>query len=154
MTATLKAVESRLKAVEDEITLSRLVNSYFALADRSDWEHWSALFADDGIFVTPMSGEELTGPQAILEGVANGIGRAFAATQHYITNLEISIAGDAATASGELIFAALTENARPNQYLMMGGRYRWSFVRDNERWIINHAGNVLLWNNIPDESAV
>lgn len=147
------ALESRLKVVEDELALRRLVNSYFSIADRSDWGAWSELFTRDGIFVPPGTTDELKGPAAIHEGVNARLSGAFDASQHYITNLEIEVAGDAATAAGELIFAALTDGAKPNHYLMMGGRYSWSFARIGGRWMITRAGNVFVWNNMPDEAA-
>jgi uncharacterized protein (TIGR02246 family) len=147
------ALESRLRAVEDELAVNRLVNKYFTLADRFDWKSWSELFSPEGVFVTPGTSDELKGPANIHEGVSARLTGAFHASQHYITNLEIEVSGDTATAHGEMIFAAVKDGTAPNRYLMMGGRYNWALERIDGRWSIKKAWNSFVWNNMPDDPA-
>jgi uncharacterized protein (TIGR02246 family) len=142
-----EVLAARLKLVEDDLAVRRLVNRYLAVADKLDWRAWSELFAEDGTFVLPGTTEALTGRREIFEVIDKRLGGAFHATQHYITNLEVEVEGDSATAEGDLIFAAVTDGGDPSQYLLMGGRYFWSFVRSVDGWEVQRAGNSFVWSD-------
>jgi uncharacterized protein (TIGR02246 family) len=146
------ARELRLRAVEDELALRRLVNNYMSIADKQDWKGWSELFTESGIFLVSGTGQALNGQREIYEVTRERLAGAFQDTQHYITNLDVEINGDTATAMGDLIFAAVADRNKPEKHLLIGGRYKWSFTRVRDKWQVARAGCEFVWNNRPGES--
>jgi uncharacterized protein (TIGR02246 family) len=147
-----ESLERRVRAIEAQLEIRQLVNNYFAIADRLDWKGWAGLFAADGVFVVPDTKEELKGPAEIYRVTEQRLGGAFQDTQHYIANLDVKVDGDVASAAGDFIFAAVKDRSRPNQHLLLGGRYSWSFVRENSAWRVARASNAFVWNNMEDEA--
>jgi uncharacterized protein (TIGR02246 family) len=146
------AIELRLRAVEDELALKRLVNNYMSIADRQDWKGWSELFTESGIFDVPGTGQALNGRSEIHEVTRERLAGAFQSTQHYISNLNVEINGDTASAMGDLIFVAVADRNKPERHLLLGGRYKWSFARVGDQWQVARAGCEFVWNNQPGES--
>ena len=140
-----KDLENRLRRIEDEMALQRLINVYHKTADAFDWKGWSECFAEDAVFVNQFGVHR--GRQEIYDRCRKRFGTVFRVFQHVIVNACFDIAGDTASGTGNLLFVGLREGNRKNHYFLAGGRYEWAFVRTPEAWIIKTGTLTFLWDN-------
>jgi ketosteroid isomerase-like protein len=147
-------LESRLQLLEDELALRKLISAYTKRGDAFDWKGWSELFTENAVFTVPGAFGTLRGRKEIHDIPKARIDGVFAATQHYIVNLDFDIKGDSAEGTGSLIYAAVADNNKPSEYYMSGGRYKWTFSRTKTGWLIAKAHLDFLWNNASGADSV
>ncbi|MFL6603441.1 MAG: nuclear transport factor 2 family protein [Steroidobacteraceae bacterium] len=140
-------LESRLQQLEDDLALRKLIAAYTRTGDAFEWQAWSELFTPDAVFTVPGAFGILRGRQEIHDIPKSKIDGVFHTTQHCIVNLDFDVQGDTAKGTGSLIYTAVADPAKPNEYYMAGGRYQWSFARTQAGWRIAKAHLDFLWNN-------
>lgn len=152
---TERALELRIRLLEDESALRKLINTYHKRADAFEWEAWAACFTDDAVFVLAGTFGTLHGRQQILEVCKGQMDHIYQVHQHIMVNLDFDIdGGDSAGGTGNLIFTALADAGDQARYYQAGGRYQWKFRRTGQGWRIAEARLDFLWNNGADEDAV
>lgn len=138
-------LDQRLRSIEDELALRRLVNLYQKTGDTFDWEGWSQCFSEDAVFVNQFGAHH--GRQEIHDRCKGRFGSAFQVFQHVIVNILLDIGADTATGTANLIFVGMRDANKKSNYFIGGGRYEWQFARLAEGWKITHGLLTFLWDN-------
>lgn len=138
-------LDQRLRSIEDELALQRLINLYQKTGDAFDWAGWSQCFCEDAVFVNQFGVHH--GRGEIHDLCKRRFGKVFQVFQHVIVNVLLDISGDTATGTANLIFVGMREAAEKSDYFLGGGRYEWQFVRLAEGWRIKHGRLTFLWDN-------
>lgn len=148
-------LEARLDRLETIQALTRVINSYHQTADRFDWEAWAEHFTDDATFVFEHGFGEMTGRAGILEICKSSMDPYYDLMQHIMVNLDFEITGPA-TAKGRanLIFTAIFDGEKRDNYYQAGGIYRWEFAKTDRGWLISKAYLDFVWNNGNDQGGV
>lgn len=127
-------VEARLRRMEDERAIERLLIEYGRTLDNRDFAAWSALFTEDGEWQGAQGGYKgraqlRTSMEKIFTDAAADIpkGRNF----HAMSNFIIDVQGDRATASSKFVFYKL-EGSKP--VAEVTGRYEDELVRVGGAW--------------------
>jgi hypothetical protein len=137
----LRALEARLRAVEDELALYRLMTSYGPAADSGDGEKASEIWTEDGVYdadgpgVMPgraaiaamLAGE---GHQAMVPGCA-----------HVNTPVVITVDGDVATAVG---YSQVWRTDDGTHRVFRLAANLWEFARTEEGWRVVRRTNRRL----------
>lgn len=144
---------ARLETIQD---LTRLINSYHQTADRFDWEDWATHFTDDAVFVFEHGFGEMAGREGILEICKSSMDPFYDLMQHIMVNLDFEITGpDTASGRANLIFTAIFDSEKRDNYYQAGGIYRWDFRKTAEKgWLISKAYLDFVWNNGNDQGSV
>jgi hypothetical protein len=135
--AKTTTLEARLQRLEDTETIRLLLERYLVLNETRDYPAYSQLFAKNGELVLRRG--RATGPDAILKLMNDSFGAANAApnnplngSKHLLSNVEIRVDGDTATASSRWTLLTVGEDKRP--MLAQTGRYGDKLVRENGVW--------------------
>jgi ketosteroid isomerase-like protein len=127
-------IETRMKRMEDEKAIERLLLEYGRTLDQRDFAAYAALFAKDGEWKGALGSYK--GPAAIQAAME----KTFAAAAgdipkgsnfHVMSNFIIEVQGDRATADSMFIFYKLNK-AVPEP--AVAGRYRDVLIRENGAW--------------------
>ena len=146
---------AKIKYLDDQLQLRKLINTYHWRADHHDWEGWSQTFTEDAVFDLPNSFGLLNGRKEIHDVCKGNMAHIYKIMQHIMVNLDFEITGpDSATGHANLIFTALADPSKPTQFVQSGGRYNWEFKRTPAGWRIHRARLDFLWNNGGDKEAV
>jgi hypothetical protein len=135
------ALETRLRAVEDELALYRLMTSYGPAADSGDGTKASEIWTEDGVYdadgpgvmagrraiVAMLSGE---GHQAMVPGCA-----------HVNTPVVITVDGDRATAVG---YSQVWRTDDGKHRVFRLAANRWEFARTDAGWRVVRRTNRRL----------
>jgi 3-phenylpropionate/cinnamic acid dioxygenase small subunit len=128
---------ARLRRVEDELALLRLLTDYAAFLDGRDWDRYVALFTADGEWTNPGgSYKSQAAIRAMLERDVGPAGAPNRTAYHIISNPQVDLDGDRATATSRFLFMMRGPDNRPVPAL--AGMYRDSFVREDSKWKIRH----------------
>ncbi len=148
-------LETRLKKHEDIQALTRLINSYHQTADRFDWDGWAEHFTDDATFYFEHGFGEMTGRDGIKEICKSSMDPFYDLMQHIMVNLDFEMTGpDTAKGRANLIFTAIFDGEKRDNYYQAGGIYRWDFARTDDGWRIANAYLDFVWNNGNDTDGV
>jgi uncharacterized protein (TIGR02246 family) len=127
-------VDARLRRMEDERAIERLLVEYGRTLDSRDFAAWSALFTEDGEWQGAQGGYKgrtqlRTSMEKIFTDAAADIpkGRNF----HAMSNFIIDVQGDRATASSKFVFYKL-DGSKP--VAEVAGRYEDMLVRVGGAW--------------------
>jgi SnoaL-like domain len=142
---------ARLTQLEDKQALAALMNRYSHAVDTFDWDTWGACWAPDAIADFGRSGP-VRGRDAIVgqSREAQGIYQLRGGIQHLIANIELTVSGDVAEGSGNLLFSCSLNSAVAPPDLAICGKYRWEFVRATEGWQIKRAWLRRIWSAGPN----
>ncbi|GAA3864822.1 nuclear transport factor 2 family protein [Streptomyces sedi] len=144
-----RALEARLRQLEDREALRGLLMRGWRALDRKDWDSWIAHWAEDAVLDFGPWGET-RGRRAIRERV-EAAEAAYPAMQHHILNLHLEVEGDRATGTGYMWFVAVTEPERADSPYAMGGPYDWEFRRGADgRWLMTRQRLGLWWTTGED----
>lgn len=126
-----KALAARVQRVEDIQEIQRVLLDYGRFLDARDFASYSRLFAKDGEWAGGFG--TVQGPaaiQAFMEKQIAGPNRGN--TFHILSNFEIDVQGDTATAWSRWTF--VTPGADKKPAVSQAGRYDDTFVRENGHW--------------------
>ena len=130
----LASLAKRVQVLEDREDIRALILAYGQAHDHRDYRTFSNLFASNGEWVGGLGSAK--GPQAIFELMDKTIGHNplpnGSGTYHVMTNDQIKIDGDRASAETKWIYITPGENNTPT--LAFLGRYLDQFVRENGEW--------------------
>jgi ketosteroid isomerase-like protein len=125
------AVEARLQRLEDIEQIRTVLLNYGRFLDARDFAAYSRLFAKDGEWAGGFG--TVQGPAAIQAFMEKNItGPNTGHTYHILSNFEIEVHGDTATAWSR--WAYITPGADGKPVIAQGGRYDDALVRENGVW--------------------
>jgi len=134
---TVAALEARLKRLEDTEAVRELLTDYTRLMDSRDFAGYSRLFTADGELVFGRNRPK--GPEEIRKVMEQGsqsadAGRAaaLAASAHLLTDVDVRVAGDQATATSRWTLITRGPDDRPA--VGARGHYVDIIVREPDRW--------------------
>ncbi len=145
-----------MHSFEDEFAIRRLMDQYGAGVDERDWDAWSTIFDDP--LATDFSGIDPAFAPATVSRAdhvagARSVIDQFDATQHMITNVQVSFEGDEAKARAVMRAEHWLSGLRgPARYTMFGV-YENRFRRRSAGWVISSLalritrdeGNLDVW---------
>jgi ketosteroid isomerase-like protein len=124
-------VEARLQRLEDIDQIRTVLLNYGRFLDARDFAAYSRLFAKDGEWIGGFG--TVQGPAAIQAFMEKNIaGPNTGNTYHILSNFEIEVHGDTATAWSR--WAYVTPGADGWPVIAQGGRYDDTLVRENGAW--------------------
>lgn len=131
------ALEQRVQELEDQIAIQRVITDYSAYLDARDYDGYVGLFTEDGVWAngeTRREGQDEI--RAMLTGLFGEVPEDFVNTSsfHQISNFEIDVDGDEATAKSRFIFVMRGEGGAPTNEL--SGQYHDRLVRTEQGWKI------------------
>ncbi len=155
VTGTKLTVEARLQRLQDESEIRRRLQGYMALLHNRDWDNYVLMFSHDADLVMDEGvrhgrDDIRTRMAAATERMAKAaIGRPVRQSADLLSNVEVSVRGDIATASSRFTF--LAENDA-NQFVVRGsGLYLDSWVREDGEWRIKRR--KVAWDLLASASA-
>ena len=132
--AELEALAARVQVLEDREDIRALILAYGAAHDHRDYRTFAALFATQGEWVGGLGSAK--GPEAIFELMNRTIGHDpkpnGSGTFHVMTNDQIKIDGDRASATTKWIYITPSDDNAPK--LVYLGHYDDQFIRENGAW--------------------
>lgn len=129
------SLEARIQRIEDELAIRRILVDYAAFLDGRDYARYAALFTADGEWTG--GGGSHKGQAAIrgmLETVLGKPGAPNRANFHIISNPQVDLTGDRATARSRYLFVMRAPDGRPQPSL--AGIYTDELVREKGQWKI------------------
>jgi hypothetical protein len=125
------SIEARLQRMEDIEEIRAVLTDYGRFLDARDFASYSRLFAKDGEWVGGLG--TVQGPAAIKVFMEKAIpGPNAVHNYHLLSNFEIEVRGDTATAWSRWAFVVPGPDKKPA--IAQGGRYDDTFVRENGHW--------------------
>jgi uncharacterized protein (TIGR02246 family) len=132
--ADLESLATRVQVLEDREAIRALILAYGAAHDHRDYRTFSNLFAREGEWVGGLGSAK--GPQAIFELMDRTIGHNpqpnGSGTYHVMTNDQIKIDGDLASAITKWIYITPGDDGAPRMVFL--GHYDDQFIRENGEW--------------------
>ena len=132
--ADLESIAARVQVLEDREAIRALILAYGQAHDHRDYRTFANLFASQGEWVGGLGSAK--GPQAIFELMDKTIGHDpkpnGSGTYHVMTNDQIVIDGDRASATTKWIY--ITPGADNAPRLVFLGHYDDQFIRENGAW--------------------
>ncbi|PWK71363.1 ketosteroid isomerase-like protein [Streptomyces sp. CG 926] len=136
----------RLRVLEDEEALRRLMIRGWRALDRKDWRAWIECWAEDAVLEFEPWGE-IHGKEAIRSKVEQAEAH-FPSMQHHILNMDFQVEGDRATGVGYMWFVAVTGDERSASPYSMGGPYDWDYRRTPEGgWLLTRQKLGVWWTD-------
>jgi uncharacterized protein (TIGR02246 family) len=131
------STEQRLRRAADTLAIERVITDYAARLDAHDFDGYVALFARDGTWQTGQTVRR--GPaeiRAMLVGLYGEPPKGFvnADSYHLVSNIEVDVDGDHATARSRHLLMRRGTGGHPTPAL--AGYYEDEFVREDGRWKI------------------
>jgi uncharacterized protein (TIGR02246 family) len=132
--SVLATLAGRIQVLEDREAIRALILEYGAAHDARDYRRFAALFADSGEWVGGLGSAR--GPAAIFELMDRTIGHdpqpGGSGTYHVMTNEQIVIDGDSASATTKWIYLTPGPDEAPRMVFL--GHYNDQFIRENGEW--------------------
>jgi uncharacterized protein (TIGR02246 family) len=130
-------IEQRLRRVEDELAIRRVLVDYAATQDAHDFDAYVALFARNGEWVNGSTVHK--GHAAIRKMLVDLYGAPPPGfvnndSYHITSNPQIEVNGDRATARSRHLLVMRGANGQPTPAL--AGRYEDEFIREDGKWKI------------------
>lgn len=130
-------LEQRLRLVEDELAVRRVITAYSNAQDAHDYDGYVALFAKNGEWVS--GSNVFRGHEAIKNMLvdlygASSPGYVNGESFHISFNADVRVNGDKATATSRHVLFMRGQKGEPVP--MLSGRYDDEFVREDGQWRI------------------
>jgi len=130
---------ARLRRVEDQLAIQRVLVEYSARLDARDYAGYAALFAREGTWQTGTTVRR--GPaeiQAMLSGLFGTPPAGFVNREdyHLVSNPQVDVDGDRAKARSRHLLVMRGPNGEPQP--MLAGLYEDEFIREDGQWKILH----------------
>lgn len=132
--ADVAALAKRVQVLEDREAIRALIMAYGHAHDHRDYKTFASLFASNGEWVGGLGSAK--GPEAIFALMDKTIGHKPVAegsgTVHLMTNDQIVIDGDRASAVTKWLYLVPAEDGSPRAQIL--GHYIDQFIRENGEW--------------------
>ncbi|KRA83762.1 nuclear transport factor 2 family protein [Altererythrobacter sp. Root672] len=138
--------DARLRAVEDQLAIQRVLIEYGARLDARDFDGYSDLFAREGIWQngnTVRRGREEI--KAMLVGLFGTPAAGFVNREdyHLVSNPQVNVDGDHATARSRHLLIMRGKDGEPTPEL--AGLYEDEFIREDGQWkILRRVDNPIM----------
>jgi uncharacterized protein (TIGR02246 family) len=130
----LESLAARVQVLEDREAIRALILAYGEAHDNRDYRSFAALFARNGEWVGGLGSAR--GPDAIFELMDGTIGHNprpdGSGTYHVMTNDQIVIDGDRASATTKWMYITPGADGAPNMVFL--GHYNDQFIREDGQW--------------------
>lgn len=130
----LEALQRRVQVLEDREAIRSLILAYGQAHDHRDYRAFASLFARNGEWVSGMGSAR--GPEAIFKLMDDTIGHhptpEGSGTFHILSNEQIDIDGDRASAVTKWLYVTPGEDGGPESVLL--GHYNDEFIREDGAW--------------------
>jgi uncharacterized protein (TIGR02246 family) len=132
--ADLESLAKRVQVLEDREAIRALILAYGQAHDHRDYKTFASLFATNGEWVGGLGSAK--GPEAIFALMDKTIGHNpqpnGSGTFHVLTNDQIVIDGDLASATTKWIYITPGDDGAPRMVYL--GHYDDKFIRENGVW--------------------
>lgn len=131
----------------DRAAITELLIDYVSAIDRRDFDRVASVFTADATL-------DYSSPGGPIGGITEVVGwletmlSAVTFTQHLLTNIRVELAGDTATAHGQLLNPLLIAGDETQLHLL-GGSYRDGLRRTADGWRIEDRVHVTAWSAGP-----
>lgn len=130
----LESLAARVQALEDREEIRSLIMAYGEAHDGRDYRRFADLFATEGEWVGGLGSAK--GPAAIFKLMDETIGHdpqpGGSGTYHILTNDQIQVDGDYASATTKWIYVTPGDDDAPKWIYL--GHYEDRFIRENGVW--------------------
>ena len=130
----LEDLAARVQVLEDREEIRALIMAYGEAHDARDYRSFAALFAREGEWVGGLGSAK--GPDAIFKLMDETIGHdpqpGGSGTYHVLTNDQIAVDGDRASATTKWIYVTPGGDGSPKWVML--GHYVDEFIRENGVW--------------------
>jgi uncharacterized protein (TIGR02246 family) len=138
--AAVAALEARVRRLEDEVAIHRLIVRYGFAVDTGDADGAAAVFAENGVYdvdVGAMEGRDAV--RAMVRGPRHGemVGHC----AHQIGPAVVDVTGDRATATG---YSRVYLATRAGTHVYRVSLNRWELERRDGAWLIARRTTRLL----------
>lgn len=142
------SIDSRIQRLEDIEEIRTVLTDYGRFLDARDFAAYARLFAKDGEWVGGFG--TVKGPAAIQAFMEKNIpGPNTAHNYHLLSNFEIDVHGDTATAWSRWTFIVPGQDQKPA--MAQGGRYEDLLIREVGRWKFKRR---VALNDLPSSGPV
>ncbi len=140
---SLDDVRARLRRLEDESAIQRLIMSYGPAADAALASLAGRLWLEDGVYDWDANGEPHEGSAAVEEMLRgeNHLGLVGQGVAHFGGPLLIDVDGDRATAVN---YSLIMRREQDRHYLWRVSAVRWDVERSGSSWRVRRRSNRLL----------
>jgi hypothetical protein len=132
-----------LRGLLDRQEIVDITVSYCRALDTCDWELLGSCFTEDGVLDVGPWGTH-TGVETIVSLCA-GLFPGFDRTQHVVANHVITISGDTATCTCDLVAEHLLRSSAGGDQTTTRAVYRDELVRADRRWKIARRKLDIIW---------
>lgn len=143
MPGTPKDPQDQLQWLVDRADITDHVVRYARCIDTQDWQGWAELFTDDGILEVPF--DNVT-KDRLASFLAKNL-QHYPATQHMMSNFEISIDGDVARSRHYLHSSHIPDEDEPMRHSDVGGWYDADYRRTVDGWRFTRVSLTFLWQD-------
>jgi uncharacterized protein (TIGR02246 family) len=130
----LESLAARVQVLEDREDIRALILAYGQAHDHRDYRTFASLFASNGEWIGGLGSAK--GPDAIFALMYKSIGHnplpMGSGTFHVMTNDQIRIDGDRASATTKWLYLTPNEDSTPKPTYL--GHYDDQFIRENGEW--------------------
>jgi hypothetical protein len=142
------AMALTLNEVADRIAIDELLARYCRAIDTGDWDLLDTIFTPDAVLDYTSSGG-IRGTYVAVKPWLAKVLPLFAVRQHYVTNREITIDGDAAT-SVAYLYNPMGRRRDDGglDLFFVGGTYRDRWVRAGDGWRIVERVETEWWRDV------
>ncbi|MBO9517061.1 MAG: nuclear transport factor 2 family protein [Porphyrobacter sp.] len=143
---SVQSNDARLRAVEDQLAIQRVLVEYSARLDARDFDGYADLFAREGVWQngnTVRRGRKEI--KAMLVGLFGTPAAGFVNREdyHLVSNPQVNVDGDHATARSRHLLLMRGENGEPTPEL--AGLYEDEFIREDGQWkILRRVDNPIM----------
>jgi uncharacterized protein (TIGR02246 family) len=134
LSADLESLAARIQILEDREEIRALILAYGQAHDHRDYRTFASLFAANGEWIGGLGSAQ--GPEAIFALLDDTIGHdpqpEGSGTFHVMTNEQIDIDGDRASATTKWLYITPSEDNSPKPTYL--GHYDDQFIRENGEW--------------------
>jgi uncharacterized protein (TIGR02246 family) len=140
------SLEARLRRAEDQLAIQRVITDYSRFIDARDYDGYAALFAREGVW---QNGNTVRRGAAEIKAMLVGLfgtpppGFVNAGDYHLVSNIEVNVDGDRATARSRHLLVMRGPDGSPTPEL--AGFYEDEFVREDGQWkILRRVDNPVM----------
>ena len=137
----------QLRRLEDKQAIQELLVSYARSCDDRDWPRYRSLFIPEAV----IDYTGAYGRSGLRDEIANWVeavisGPALQHTQHLLSNIEITLAGDRAVGRADYLNPDVFTRSAGRELLVNGGIYDFMAVRIDEGWRFSTLTARILWS--------